>query len=174
VKELDSLQSKVNQLLVIFFYPEAAKFYRKSYWNKSDSEIRGRVAESRAFFNKLDYNSLLEKCNFLSVHERLYYYYGWTVYEFRKYGCKVKELEDMFAAEPISDTVDMVTTRSSTNRLSVLVHSTYLFENAVRYACCKIWNALPSEIRNYEDTKVIVHKHLCEWLINERDDIYTT
>jgi hypothetical protein len=67
VKDLDSLQSKFNQLLFIFFYPEAATFYGKSYWNKSDSENRRRVAESRAFFNKLDYNSLLENCNFLSV-----------------------------------------------------------------------------------------------------------
>jgi hypothetical protein len=86
----------------------------------------------------------------------------------------VKELEDMFAAEPISDRVAKMTTRSSTNRLSVLVHSTTFFENSVPYACCKIWNALPIEIRNYEETKVNVHKHLCEWLINERENIYTT
>jgi hypothetical protein len=70
----------------------------------------------------------------------------------------VKELEDMFAAEPISDRVDMVITRSLTNRISVLVHSTKFFKNSVRYACCKIWNALPSEIRNNEETKVNVHK----------------
>jgi hypothetical protein len=78
----------------------------------------------------------------------------------------VKELEDMCAAEHISDRVDKVITRSSTNRLSVLVHSTKFFKNSVRYACC---NALPSEIRNYEETKVNIHKYLCEWLIIERD-----
>jgi hypothetical protein len=69
VKDFDSLQSKVNQLLVIFFYLEAAKFYGKSYWNESHRENRGREAECRAFFSKLDYNSLLEKFNFLSVQE---------------------------------------------------------------------------------------------------------
>jgi hypothetical protein len=108
-----------------------------------------RATECNTFFKLIDYNVLMEKCNFLSVHERLQYYSGWIVYKCREFGCKVKDLEGMFAAETTNNIVSKVVTRNATSGCSVLAHNTKFFEISVRYACCKLWNTLPLEIRNY-------------------------
>jgi phage FluMu protein Com len=71
-------------------------------------------------------------------------------------------------------TTNKVVTRNATTGCSVLGHNTKFFENSVRYACCKLWNALPTEISNYVETKVNVCKRLNEWIINERQNMYTT
>jgi hypothetical protein len=69
----------VNQLLVIFFYPNAAKIYKKGYWDVKVGENHLRAAECNSFFKSIDYyDSLMEKWNFPSV--RLNYYSGWIVY----------------------------------------------------------------------------------------------
>jgi hypothetical protein len=73
----------------------------------------------------------MEKCDFLSVHERLNYYSGWIVYKFREFGCNVKDLEGMFAVDP---TTNKVITCNSTSGCSVLVHNNKLFENYVMLA----------------------------------------
>jgi hypothetical protein len=116
----------------------------------------------------------MEKCNFLSVHERLLYYSGLIVYKFRELGCKVKNLEGTFVVDSSFNVVNKVITRNATSGCSVLVHKTKFFENSVRYACCKLWNTLPIEIRNYLETKVNVCNRLNERIINERDNIYTS
>jgi uncharacterized membrane protein YqaE (UPF0057 family) len=42
--DLDSLQKKVNKLLIIFFYPSAAKFYNKGYWDVTVNLIHTAVS----------------------------------------------------------------------------------------------------------------------------------
>lgn len=166
--DLDQLQRRIFSLMISFFYPNASKFYSKNYWKSHFDPNSGRSqsTECYAFFNNLDYNSLLQKCNCLTVPERLLYYSCNLVYKTVKYECASQEIINWFSVNG-----DEITRYSRRSEISckIQVHKTKFYESSPLYYCSFHWNALPSHLKNIDiDFKVGISK----FLIDKRDDVY--
>jgi len=74
------IQNKINELLVAYFYPKMSKFYTKRFWKAHDGNVMA-VKDCRTSHSKIDYYYLLERCNQLTLSERLKFFSAWNVYK---------------------------------------------------------------------------------------------
>jgi hypothetical protein len=78
LKSLRKIQSRISNSLAVFFYPKLRKFYKKGTWKNSSKAL---VAECKKLHDKINVYDLLEKCNQLTISERLKYYAAWNTFK---------------------------------------------------------------------------------------------
>jgi hypothetical protein len=172
VNDLKLIQSKINELLVVYFYPNTYKYYTKRFW-KAQSDVSQAQIECRRLHKVIDYYELLDKCNQFTVSERLQYFCAWGVYKNIKFTSPIVRLREFFNCnlQGSSSQVSQRSTRSASN-CAVTTHNTKLFENSVQYYSIKLWNSLPQSIKNFETTNVNVKRELNEWILNNRANVF--
>ena len=128
--QLNVLQSKVNSILGAYFYPQICNKFERV--NRIAHNCEKRKYKSV----NLDFNELYEKCNILTVSERLQYFCA--IFAF-------KSIRFNFLPE-ISQ--NFVFGKSSRHQnLIVPTHKTSFFQKSVIYHSILIWNALDTEAK---------------------------
>jgi exonuclease III len=138
ISMFSEIQSKVNQLLVIYSYPKLTKYYSKSYWKvHSDcNTINQAKVECRKLHSSVNIEGLLEKFNLLSLSERLDYFSLWNMFKIKKYGTNVPQIREMFEVK------EKVYHTRSYQKPDVIDHNTNFFTKSVCYYSIKLWGSL--------------------------------
>jgi Reverse transcriptase (RNA-dependent DNA polymerase) len=165
--ELGKLQSKINNLLCAFFEPKTNKFHSKAFWAKQKSckdKVKAKI-DCRNAHSKVDYFRMLEKCNILTVSERLTFLSNVIVFKTLKFGSDVLALKDFYQKSKRS-------IESESPRLELFAHRVESFKFSVRYAAAYKWNALPPHVRSLKNSVAGFRKTLSQYLLKKRDDSF--
>jgi len=165
IKDFNIIQNKINDLLAIFFYPNIRKFYSKRFWKASADCLASARRECKKAIGSINYYDLLEKCNQFTITERLKFFSLWNVYKVIKFGSNICQIKNIFSLADRSNRI----TRNS-NNLEVVRHKSCTFENSPKYYSTKLWNSLPSNIKQINDSNLNVRKELNEWILFARLD----
>jgi hypothetical protein len=163
-KSLHKIQSRISTSIAVFFYPKLRKFYKKSTWKNSSNAL---AAECKKLHEKNNVYELLERCNQLTISERVKYYAAWNTFKILKGESMVKSIKDMFCLHEKN-----IVTRNNNN---LIIHSmrTEMGRKSVYNYCATLWNALPSELKEFRELSYDSFKSkISGWLLDLRDDIY--
>jgi hypothetical protein len=167
VSDFAQIQKVTNNLLAIFFFPNIVKYKKKRFWCNRDAEDLVKAKKECIIAHRnLDYYNLLEKCNLLTITERLEFYSLWNIYKIRKFKSKVVALNEMYSPRINLSTVK---TRSS-NNCNVIDHTTQFFANSCVYYSSSLWNAIPRELTNLENPNLCFRAGINKWLLDKRSD----
>jgi hypothetical protein len=164
--KLNSIQCKINSLIKSYFYPSLGKLYTKKYWSNISNKFNNDTHNHKKLVklsHDIDMNVLFEKCNVLSIHERLNYYTILTVYKTIKFKSLIPFMNDMFNLNNCRSTNQMLPYPKR------IVPS--ISQNSVHYQSVKLWNALPRALRDCDLNAMLPNefiKKLIEWCMSPR------
>jgi len=149
--KLHILQSKINFILGSFFHPQIInKFQKLNRISHSISKLKYRSVS-------LNYFDLYEKCNILTVSERLKYFYAIFVFKSLQF-THIPELTNIFKG-----------CQSPRSHNFILpFHHTEFYTKSVVYQSMSLWNDLPC---GNKDLTLSLSKFLSllnSWLIDKR------
>jgi len=151
------LQSKVNNLLGSFFYPQICNRYQKI------NRIAHSYAQKSFHIPSINYFDLYEKCNILTIKERLVYFYA--IFSFKSIRFNyVPELRDSFQFSNL--------TRSQ--NILLPQHKSDCFEKSVTYQASLVWNRLPNEAKVLGLSLCGFKNILNNWLLQQRLDDFVS
>jgi hypothetical protein len=164
------LQRKIDSLIKTYFYPSLGKLYTKKYWSLVNNKLNTNTNDHKNIVKlskSIDINVLLEKCNILTINERLNYYSIITVYKTLKYKSVVPKMNDIFNLEKSRGTNQLLPVPSFVGSIS---------KNSVHYQSVDLWNHLPRNIRDC-DLNVMLPtvfvKNLLDWCMAPRSSSST-
>jgi hypothetical protein len=165
IKSLPKIQSRISNTLAVFFYPKLRKFNKKSTWKNCSKTL---VVECKKLHDKINVYELLERCNQLTISERLKYYAAWNTFKILKCESTVETIRDMFRLHE-KNTV----TRNS-NNLVISSMCTEMGRKSVYNYCATLWNnLLPNELKEFRKLSYDSFKtKISGWLLDLREDIY--
>ncbi len=135
----------------MFFYPSLYKKHNRKNTNS---------------LPKLNYYDLLEKCNLLTLQERLEYYIISQFHATITFDSKVKQINDLY--KPVKENLN-----SRTKSIIVPTHKSKTYENSVFYQSIILWNSLPIKVKNSkvnkkpESTNFI--SQLYDWILSKKN-----
>ena len=148
--DMGILQSKVNSLLGAFFYPSLCNNfnrYIKIALSKEGSKLKPI---------KINYRELWEKCNILSVCERLNYFSG--VFAFKAIRLNhIPEIHDQYTF--------IHNTHNQT--LSLPQYNTTFAQKSIFYQSALLWNTFSNDLKQ-TDISLQKFKGILNWLILQR------
>jgi exonuclease III len=146
------LQSKVNSVLGAYFYPQICNKFQKI------NRITHITEHKQYFESNIDYNSLYDQCNILSISERLKYFYAVFVFKSINFP-HIPEISKKFSFS------------NSTRNHTLLVpsHNTKFFEKSIFYQSILLWNKLDTDARKIDLTLAKFSETVNQWLLNERN-----
>jgi len=173
--DLDRIQNKINNLLITFFHPSLEKFHYKKQWAKISklppSEQKTFKLSCHRLHKNINMNDLLERCNLLTLNERLIIASATAIFKSIKFENDVIELKDFF--ELSSERNTQVRTRSCTsNGISLPTFRLSQTKKSIRYSSIKFWNELPTTIRNTNQSLLTFKDKLERHIIKMRENIY--
>ena len=145
------LQSKINFILGSFFHPQVInKFQRLNRISHSVSNIKYHSVT-------LNYFDFYEKCNILTVSERLKYFYATFAFKSLKF-LHIPELYEIFKGcqSPRSQTFILPS------------HYTKFYENSSVYQSMALWNELPNAVKDLSLTLPKFVSFINSWLLEKR------
>ena len=145
------LQSKINSILGSFFHPQIVnKFQRLNRISHSISSLKYHSVS-------LNYFDMYEKCNILTVSERLKYFYAILAFKSLKFS-HIPELSDIFKG-----------CQSSRSQNFILPsHQTKFFENSSVYQSMTLWNELPSAVKDLSLSLPKFISFINSWFLEKR------
>ena len=146
------LQSKINNILGSYFYPQICNRFQKI----------NRIAHSCSHLNftipPINYFDLYEQCNILTVEERISYFYAIFSFKCIRYN-HIPELHESFS-------------QSARNQNIILPqHKSDFFEKSPTYQSSLIRNWLPNEAKELDVSLSGFKKTINKWLLNRRLDV---
>lgn len=162
--QLEKLQKIINSLIKSYFYPSLGKLYTKKYWaNYNNVHFNDKNSHQKLInlSKSIDVNNLLDKCNILSVPERLNYYSIVTVYKTLKFKSRVPRLNEMFS----------FSCNETSQRLKLPPCLSKIAQLSFHYKSTQIWNSLP---RNIRDCNIIttptseIYNLITKWCMSPR------
>ena len=164
---MQKIQNKINQLVGSFFYLNIAKLYSKKDWvmrakTKTDND-KEHISVIREKF-KIDFCNLWEKCNILSVKERIKFQSVHFVFKTLKYGSDVKIINNDFF---------MKSQTSKRNLMKVNTMRGNMDERAIDNTSIANWNSLPESMRNLNISNNKFKKALNQYIMNARETVYS-
>lgn len=172
INDFAQIKKVTNNLLAMFYFPTIVKYKKKRFWcNLSSNELLKAKKECVQAHKNIDYYRLLEKCNLLTISERLQFYSLWNLFKTRKFGSKVIQFNDLFA----SIFKERASNSRNPNTCIVLSHKSKLFEYSTLYYSSSLWNSLPRDLMSEKVIveipcayfKAYVHKWLLEKITDE-------
>ena len=150
--KIQILQSKVNFLLGSYFYPRIVnKFQRQN-------RIAHHYNNTNYVQPAINYTTLWQRCNLLSVAERLKYFDA--IFAFKSITRqKIPEISNLFEFG----------SSSRTNSLKVITHNCKIFENSPIYQAIKIWNDLPRDAKELNIPLCKFKSLLAVWFLDCRE-----
>jgi len=145
------LQSKINSILGSYFYPQIINRYQRI------SKIAQTYSNSKIKCFNIDYLELHEKCNILTVHERIAYFDALLAFKSMKSN-SIPQMKEFFKFG-----------QSLRNQsLIVPTHNTKFFEKSPIYMSIMTWNTLCSEAKQPDLSLPKFIKTINEWLLSKR------
>lgn len=162
--KIEKLQGKIDVLIKTFFYPQLSKLYTRQFWSKNNSKCSNLIKLN----NKIERNSMLEKCNVLSIQERYQFYLALFTYKHVKLQLGVNSVNQLFQYQTRNGEIVI------SKRLNVPFYESNVGQNSITFRAASLWNKLPSEIRETERKSILsVKKLLNEWCMASRSDDFT-
>jgi hypothetical protein len=162
---LGKLQNRVTNSVAIFFEPRLAKFKSRAFWAKlENSNANNRMQakiESDKLKETLNYNWMLEKCNILTMTERLKFFTALNVFKSLKFCSNIESLKDFFKRS-------YLTANDDAPRLMVVCRNYESVKYSIKLASISIWNDLPSTVRNVKVSTEVFKKTLNKHLLKVR------
>jgi hypothetical protein len=159
LKSLHKIQSRISNSIDVFQNYET---YKKSTWKNSSNAL---AAECKKLHEKVNVYELLERCNQLTISERVKYYAAWNTFKILKGESTVKSIKDMFCLHEKNNV-----TRNNNN---LVVHSmrSEMGRKSVYNYCATLWNnALPSELEEFRELTYDSFKSkISGWLLDLRE-----
>jgi hypothetical protein len=146
------LQSKINSLLGAFFYPRICNKFQK--YNKIAHANENRHHQSIS----LNYPELWDKCNIVSVAERLKYFCATTAFSAIRFNL-VPEMSEKFVLIP--------STHKET--LSLPSYTTEFAKKSVFYQSALVWNDLSPDCKEIGLTLFKFKRLVNAWLLRKRN-----
>jgi len=150
---LTILKNKINSCLGGYFYP-----YLCNKFNKLN-RIAHNYQNEQFNIVHLNYTELWEKCNLLSVHERLQYFNAITAYKAISTNL-VPDLSELFIFG-VSD---------RTRKVILPNHNTEIYKKSPIFQAMVSWNSLNFEAREFGLSLNRFKRVVDTWLLAERDD----
>ena len=147
--KIQILQSKVNFLLGSYFYPRIVNKFQRL------NRIAHHYDNTNFVQPAINYTKLWEKCNLLSVAERVKYFDAMFAFKSITQQ-KIPEISICF----------QFGTSSRTNALKVIPHNCKIFENSPIYQAIKIWNDLPREAKELNIPSCNYKSLLEDWFLD--------
>lgn len=143
---LDQLQKKINGLITHFFHPHTRKLRHHRLCNSQ--------------LNEQTLNSLLEKCNSLTVRERFTYYTANFVFQTLKFSnkCTIESFKTLF----------VFSQRSRRQILSLQQKNNEAMESNLAFHGARLWNLLPPTIRNINLSHREFTRVVTQWCMKVR------
>lgn len=164
--KLIKIQNQINAFIKCYFYPSLSKLHNKKYWANINNKFHSDVTDHKnsiKLSKNIDMNVLLEKCNILSMPERLKYFSIMTVYKTLKYESCVPYFNEMFNLKNCRDTNQL---------LHVPKFQSNVAQNSVHFWSVKLWNSLPRNLRDIKIEEslpsVFIHD-LMTWCMSSRN-----
>jgi len=149
--QINILQSKLNTILGAFFYPQLVNRYQKL------SRIAHHYENIKYQKPSLDYLELHEKCNLLTIKERIYYFYAIFAYR----SIRLNSIPEL--------TVNFKFGHSQRNQTVIIPsHNTTFFKKSPIFQSILVWNKLSSAAKDPELSLPKFTKVINAWLINLR------
>ena len=148
---INVLQSKINSILGAFFYPQLINKYQKL------NRIAHSVENLKFQKFSIDYMELHEKCNLLSVKERITYFYAMFAYRSIRFDW-IPDLKVKFKFG-----------QSQRNQTLLIPshHSTFFTKSPI-FQSILVWNKIPSEAKQSDLSLPKFTKLINQWLLNQR------
>jgi hypothetical protein len=148
---LNILQSKVNSILGSYFYPRICnKFQRRN-------RIAHYYSNQPFKLPSIDYPSLWQKCNLLSIRERLQQSCAIFTFKAIKFN-HIPEITDKFEFIP----------RSTKRNMRLPKHDCSFFGKSVFYRCTLIWNSLHISAKEITLSLPKFKLLVDQWLLKKR------
>jgi len=145
------LQSKINNILGAFFYPQLINKYQRL------SKIAHKCENEYYRSFHINYLELHETCNLLTVQERIQYFYLILAFKSTQTN-SIPEVKEHFKFG-----------QSSRNRILILPsHKTKFYEKSPIYMSMTTWNTLCSEAKEAGLSLSKFTRIINQWLISNR------
>jgi hypothetical protein len=145
------LQNKINSLLGSYYFPQICNKYHK--WNK----IAHTNSNKNYKIPKINYPDLWEKCNLLSVAERLEYFNALFVFK------------SIIKIKPVPEITNHFTLLQSTRTQGLLVPKFgKTGKKSVFYNAAITWNKIPIKVKDNEQSLKKFKTSLNKWLVDGR------
>jgi len=149
--KINILQSKINFILGSFFHPQIVNKFQRL------NRISHSVASLKFHSVSLNYFDMYEKCNILTVSERLKYFYAIFVFKSLQFS-HVPELSEIFKG----------CQSSRSQNLILPSHQTKSYENSPVYQSMTLWNELPSAVKDFSLSLPKFVSFINSWLLEKR------
>jgi len=149
--QVNSLQSKINSVLGAYFFPQLCNKFQR--YNRISHSVNNEKYKKP----NLDYSELLQRCNLLSVSERIQYFNATFAYKSLRFA-HVPEISDLFV---------FGNSARSQNLRQVDYASAFLQKSPI-YQAIKTWNKLSPELKAQDVSLGRFKTLLGTWLIGER------
>jgi len=150
---IQTLQNKINSLLGAYFYPHICNKFQK--YNKIAHFYDNTPYKQIT----LNYPDLWERCNLLSVTERLKYFHCMTAFSAIRFPARVPEISELFK---------MGNSARSQN-LILMEHEAEIYKKSAFYQAVLIWNSLNPDAKQSDNSLGKFRKIVDNWLIMGRE-----
>ena len=151
------LQSKINNLLGSYFYPQICNRFQKI------RRIAHSYLDENIHIPSINYFELYEKCNILTVEERIIYFYAIFAYKSIRFN-HIPEIHESFTFSQ----------SARSQKIILPQHKSDFFEKSAIYQSSLIWNRLPNEAKELGISLSNVKKIINKWLLDRRLDVFVS
>jgi len=144
ILEMDSIQYVISKFIMSYFY--STKVLSKFLTFKKNTKSKPII---KTYLNSATEFNILEKCNFLTVTERLNYYCFTQMFQFLRFNLNGEKFNQIFDFN-----IKETRTRSE-NTVDIPRILSESYRRSMKYRLSKLWNDLPNELR---DLKLSVNK----------------
>ena len=134
-----------------FFYPQICNKFKRL------NRIAHHYQNEHFQNTDINYTELWEKCNLLSVSERLSYFNALTAFHAISYA-RIPDISELFE----------IGSSDRTRKVKLLSHNSEIFKKSPFYQGMVTWNSLSSEAREFGLSLGRFKKEIDMWLLNER------
>jgi hypothetical protein len=149
--QMGILQSKMNSLLGAYFYPQICNKFQRY------CKIAHNYDNSTRQCASIDYFELYEKCNLLTVQERVKYFYAIFAYK----AINSTNIPDISSHFSFGNS-------TRTQNLTIPRHRSCFFEKSSFYQSSLVWNSLPVQAKASDNSLPQFVKIINQWLIDGR------